>query len=127
MLRSIISIAAGTIPAAMTRVTASPAARSAAKSASSVHTLGGTGTRRTVISVAMPNIPSLPMNRPTRSAPHGSPAGLPSRSASPGGSTTSSARMWLVVTPYLKQCGPPAFSATLPPIVQAVWLEGSGA
>ena len=25
--------------------------------------------------------------------------------------------------PYLRQCGPPAFSATLPPILQAIWLE----
>ena len=44
----------------------------------------------------------------------------------PSGSTTSSATMWLVVTPYLRQCGPPAFSATLPPTVQAAWLDGSG-
>jgi len=26
----------------------------------------------------------------------------------------------------LRQCGPPAFSATLPPTVQAAWLYGSG-
>ena len=39
----------------------------------------------------------------------------------------SSATTWLSVTPYLRQCGPPAFSATLPPIVQAAWLDGSGA
>ncbi len=31
-----------------------------------------------------------------------------------------------MVTPYLRQCGPPAFSATLPPTVQATWLDGSG-
>ena len=28
--------------------------------------------------------------------------------------------------PYLKQCAPPEFSATLPPIVQTIWLDGSG-
>jgi hypothetical protein len=33
----------------------------------------------------------------------------------------------LVVTPYFSVCGPPEFSATLPPMVQAFWLEGSGA
>jgi len=33
----------------------------------------------------------------------------------------------LAVTPYFRQCGPPAFSATLPPIVHALWLDGSGA
>jgi hypothetical protein len=32
----------------------------------------------------------------------------------------------LVVKPYLKQCAPPEFSATLPPIVQTIWLDGSG-
>ncbi len=31
------------------------------------------------------------------------------------------------VSPYFRQCTPPAFSATLPPIVQAIWLDGSGA
>jgi hypothetical protein len=32
----------------------------------------------------------------------------------------------LVVKPYLKQCAPPEFSATLPPIEQTIWLDGSG-
>ena len=31
------------------------------------------------------------------------------------------------VRPYFRQCTPPEFSATLPPIVQAIWLLGSGA
>ena len=31
-----------------------------------------------------------------------------------------------MVNPYLKQCAPPEFSATLPPIVQTIWLDGSG-
>ena len=35
--------------------------------------------------------------------------------------------MWLTVTPYLSVCGPPELVATLPPIVQAPWLDGSGA
>jgi hypothetical protein len=30
------------------------------------------------------------------------------------------------VKPYLKQCAPPEFSATLPPIEQTIWLDGSG-
>ena len=41
--------------------------------------------------------------------------------------TITSPWMCLVVVPCLKQCGPPEFSATLPPMVQAFWLEGSGA
>ena len=35
--------------------------------------------------------------------------------------------MLLVVSPYFRQCTPPEFSATLPPIVHAIWLDGSGA
>ena len=38
-----------------------------------------------------------------------------------------SAVMWFVVTPYFRQCGPPAFSATLPPSVHALCELGSGA
>ena len=34
---------------------------------------------------------------------------------------------WLVVKPYFRQCAPPEFSATLPPIEQICWLDGSGA
>ena len=32
-----------------------------------------------------------------------------------------------VLRPYLRQCTPPEFSATLPPMEQAIWLDGSGA
>jgi hypothetical protein len=31
------------------------------------------------------------------------------------------------VRPYFRQCTPPEFSATLPPMEHAIWLEGSGA
>src|SRR2546422_703717 len=68
-----------------------------------------------------------PRCAPTRSGPHGSPPGLPSSTTAPVASTTSSASTWFAVTPYFRQCGPPEFSATLPPSVHAVWLEGSGA
>ena len=43
------------------------------------------------------------------------------------GVTSSTPSTLFVVKPYFKQCTPPEFSATLPPIVQAIWLEGSGA
>jgi hypothetical protein len=106
--------------------TASLACRTVGKSASMVRTLEGIGSSRTTISVAIPNIPSLPTKSPTRSGPHGSPWREPSRTTVASGSTTSSSTTWLVVTPYLRQWGPPAFSATLPPTVQAAWLDGSG-
>ncbi len=41
--------------------------------------------------------------------------------------TTRRPNTWLTVTPYLRQCGPPAFMPTLPPNVETVWLAGSGA
>ena len=46
---------------------------------------------------------------------------------SPSGSTTVSPVTWLTVKPFLRQWAPPEFSATLPPIVQTCWLDGSGA
>src|SRR5437867_6724078 len=123
---SIISSAAGTMPLAITADTASPAVRSALKSASSVRMARGTGSRRTLIRVAIPKLPSEPTNRPTRSGPHGSRPGLPSCTIRQSASTTSRPSTWFAVTPYLRQCGPPEFSATLPPMVHAVWLDGSG-
>ena len=39
----------------------------------------------------------------------------------------SSPVTWLTVKPYFRQCAPPEFSATLPPIVHTCWLDGSGA
>src|SRR5581483_11354250 len=43
------------------------------------------------------------------------------------GSTRSSARTWFEVTPYARQCGPPALVFTLPPIELVCCEEGSGA
>src|SRR5256885_70730 len=120
---SITPRAAGTMPLAITADTASPAVRRALKSASSVRTARATGRRRTLIRVAIPKFPSEPTNRPTRSGPHGSPPGLPSSTTRPSASTTSRPSTWFAVTPYLRQCGPPAFSATLPPMVQAGALD----
>ena len=45
----------------------------------------------------------------------------------PEGLKASSFNTLCTVRPYLRQCTPPAFSATLPPIEQAIWDEGSGA
>ena len=66
---SIISIAAGRIPAAITCETASPAASVVAKPASSVRTASGTRSTRTVIRTAIPSVPSEPTNTPSRSGP----------------------------------------------------------
>src|SRR5439155_210510 len=79
----------------------------------------GIGDRRTVIAVTMPSVPSLPTTAPTQSKPGANPVALPSSKQLPSGSTSSSASTWWVVVPYLSVCGPPAFSATLPPSVHA--------
>ncbi len=47
--------------------------------------------------------------------------------SSPSMVTRVTERTLWTVSPYLRQCTPPEFSATLPPMVQAIWLEGSGA
>jgi hypothetical protein len=49
------------------------------------------------------------------------------RTISPVISTISQPSRLLVVMPYLRQCTPPEFSATLPPMVQAICDDGSGA
>ena len=82
---------------AITADTASPAVRSEVKSASNVRTACGTGSSRTAMRVATPKFPSEPVNRPTRSGPHGSPPGLPSCTTCPSPSTTSSASTLLTV------------------------------
>ena len=47
----------------------------------------------------------------------------PRRSSAPSRSPST----LLVVMPYFRQCTPPEFSATLPPMVQAICEDGSGA
>ena len=64
---SIISIAAGTIPPAITALTVDAPASTVSKSISIVHTAGGFGVRRTSTFVATPSIPSLPTKTPRRS------------------------------------------------------------
>ena len=122
-----ISIPAGSTPAPVMLRTASPAASIEGKSASSTATLAGVRSSRRVMAVAMPRVPSLPMNTPRRSRPGISGSSPPRVAIEPSGSTTSIASTWLLVTPYFRQCTPPEFSATLPPMLQATWLEGSGA
>ena len=64
---SIISIAAGTMPAAMIAETAAPPSPVVPNPASSVVTAAGILVSRTMILVAMPIVPSDPVNAPSRS------------------------------------------------------------
>jgi hypothetical protein len=115
------------MPAAITADVAAPAASGVANAASRVRTVSGSRVSFTVTSVAMPSVPSEPTNAPTRSYPGASGARPPRRTRSPSGVTTSSAVTWVLVKPYLRQCAPPEFSATFPPIEHTCWLDGSGA
>ena len=82
---------------------------------------------RTTTLVTTASVPSLPTMSASRSGPGASARALPMRTISPSGSTASTSSTWCTVKPYLRQCAPPEFSATLPPIEQTCWLEGSGA
>ena len=65
--RSIISIAAGTIPAAMMRETALPASSVEGKVAKKVRVASGLRNTRSTTSVTIPSVPSLPTRAPVRS------------------------------------------------------------
>src|SRR3954466_7712252 len=123
---SIISMAPGTTPLVTISPTASPAACVESKNATSVLTVSGTGTTRSHAFVATPSVPSEPTTAPSRPSPGAAGPGPRSHTISPSGSTTSSPHTYVVVKPYLKQCAPPEFSATLPPIEHTIWLDGSG-
>ncbi len=64
---SIISIAAGRMPAPMIAETAAPPWPIVSNAASSVVTACGIGVSWTTILVTMPSVPSEPVNAPTRS------------------------------------------------------------
>ncbi|MNO04266.1 hypothetical protein D3C81_2252470 [compost metagenome] len=81
----------------------------------------------TVTSVMIPSMPSEPVNRASRSKPGESRASLPRVMRSPSTVRMSTLSRLCTVRPYFRQCTPPAFSATLPPIEQAICEEGSGA
>ena len=124
---SIISSPAGVMPAAMMSATAWAAQPASGKATSSAFTSAGIGSRRTVTSVTTASRPSEPVSSAIRSKPGASGASEPMVSRSPSMVSASSLRMLCTVSPYFRQCTPPAFSATLPPMEQASCDDGSGA
>ena len=124
---SIISSAAGTMPAATIEVTARPASLTWSNTTRKVRTVSGRGVSVTTSSVTTANVPSEPIVRPVRSSPGMSSARPPVTTTVPSASTSVMPRTCWWVWPYLRQCGPPAFVAALPPSVDAIWLDGSGA
>ena len=121
------SIAAGTTPSAMMAATHSPAAGTVSNDAIRVRVTGALRRIFTTTSTTTPSSPSEPVTRPSRSSPPWQPDLPPSVTISPPGTTMVTPSRLLVVRPYFRQCSPPLFSATLPPMVQATWLDGSGA
>ncbi len=124
---SIISSPAGIMPAAITPATAAPAWRTSSKLAMMQRASCGRGVKRRVISLTTASMPSLPTSSASRSSPGLSKAVPPRRSGSPAMVKPSTCNTLCSVRPYFRQCTPPEFSATLPPMVQAIWLLGSGA
>ena len=124
---SIISSPAGTMPAAMIAATASPAWRTSAKLAMMQRAVSATGSSLTVTSKITASMPSLPITAASRSRPGASSESPPNSTASPAAVKPRTLRTLCSVRPYFRQCTPPEFSATLPPIVHAIWLLGSGA
>ena len=111
----------------MMPLTVSVAASTVSKTPSNVRPASGSRLRPTVTFVTMPKVPSWPTITPGRSYPGQSSTTPPVSKTEPSGKTNSTPRTKLTVTPYFSVCGPPEFVATLPPMVQAVWLDGSGA
>ncbi len=124
---SIISSPAGMMPAAITSATALPLLTTSSNEAMMTCAVCGLGISLTVTSVTTPSMPSEPMQTASKSSPGASSAPLPSSNTSPAIVTSRTRKTLCTVKPYLRQCTPPEFSATLPPMVQAICDEGSGA
>ena len=84
-----ISMAAGTMPDAITRDTVRHASSTVAKSNSSVFTPSGVGNSRTHTSQTMAHVPSLPVTTERRSKSGASSASPPSVTVLPSASTTT--------------------------------------
>src|ERR1700704_893065 len=108
-------------------LTAAPASLVEGKAAKSVCTHTGRFTIRRIIFVAIPNVPSEPTKTPIKSYPGTSKTLPPKCTTEPSASTTSNPKTCVVVNPYFKQCAPPEFSATFPPMLQTDCEDGSGA
>ena len=77
--------------------------------------------------VTTASVPSLPTRSDVRSYPATSFRVLPPVTVTrPSAKTASRPSTHFPVTPYLAACGPPAFSATFPPMRHEPREEGSG-
>jgi len=89
--------------------------------ASKVRVTGGLGRIFTTTSPPRPKDPRNGITSPSRSIRLARAFAAQGDDLAPA--APCHAHRLLVVRPYFKQCSPPEFSATLPPMVQATWLE----
>ena len=80
----------------------------------------GVGKSFTVTSVTTPSKPSDPVTRASKSYPGLSSPSEPISTISPSMVTNRTFKILLTVRPYFKQWTPPEFSATFPPMEQAI-------
>ena len=122
-----ISIAPGSSPAAITRVTASPARLQRGRRPAACDNLGARQQPQRDL--------ERDAEQPFRADEQAGQVGpdllqavaAQLHDARRRRSTTSRPSTWLAVMPWLRQWAPPELKATLPPMVQTDWLEGSGA
>ena len=115
------------MPAPMSAATAWPALRTSSKLARMARACKGLGTSLTVTSMVTASMPSEPMTTASKSSPGASSASEPNSTGWPSTMKPRTRSTLCSVSPYFRQCMPPEFSATLPPMVQAILLLGSGA
>ena len=115
------------MPAPITAATALPPFSISSKLAMITFASCGLGTSLTVTSVTTASMPSLPIKTENKSRPGLSGAKPPNSTTSPEIKTALILKILWIVKPYLRQCTPPEFSLTLPPIEHAICEEGSGA
>ena len=111
----------------MMAATASPAWRTSEKLAMMQRATCGLGVSLTTTSTTTASMPSLPTTTDSRSSPGASSAIEPNVAGLPSARKPRTCSTLCSVRPYFRQCTPPEFSAMLPPMVQAIWLDGSGA
>ena len=99
-----------------------PHCSSCGKPATTTARRSGIGSRRTSAEVTIASVPSLPVTSARRSTASVS----SSQAIVPSPNTTSMPSTWSAVTPWPRQCSPPALVPMLPPITEAAREDGSG-
>ena len=106
--------------AAISAATAWPAFCTSSKLARIARASTGLGSSLTVTSSVTASMPSEPITADSRSRPGASSASEPKLTGSPSAVNPRTRSTLCTVNPYFRQCMPPEFSATLPPMEQAI-------